>query len=823
MCAKKYGKCKASAMLKDSEPDLNDSSVTDKQDAAELTSLSSSEENDFVSCASKFGEEKSLSYNRGFVRFSKSEDQLQKNNSVTIFSDVEEDIATSLNPLLRLHQGSALDIKYRNSIGNSTFEQTLCSGIFSISEKDFLYHSADTLSRNCDEVTKFDTADGDLWYQDVFSEESTKVLQRDTSKEEENVNDDSEELQCSHYSDNVIPNDSSTSGTEVGRPDEDHSIWFNELESESKILDTSVDSGSFSIPKKYVSVDGVTSIVVDRNIVCLQVTSEYPQNREHIFSGHDENAGTKVDQLSDTDDKAVDEVQETEWEDNSVCVGMVEKNGEVLPCDAKTDEVDLLVDEDVDIDALCAPQPCPKAVDIPSASRLAKRLFNLEGFKRCDVARHLYKNDGFSIAVAEEYLKFFVFTSMRLDEALHKFLKECCLSGETQERERILYHFSKRYYDNNPGSFKSLDSVHTLTCSLMLLNTDLHANNVGSKMTFGDFVKNLSSLNDGEDYPKELLKELYYSIKSSPLEWTGREDIGVRAGTQPIRQSFIGHNPFLEVPDPTYATEYKKGYVLKKCCLEPGGKKTPLGKRGWKMFYATLRDMVLFLHKDEHSVGKNQLYNSLHNAVHIHHCLATMAVDYRKKRHVFRLQTAEQAEYLFQTGDSADLVDWVNTINFVAASLSSPPLPTAVGSQQRFQRPLLPVSHTKLSPVEQLKYQESLILELEKDLDFHLSQPPEQGGKPRITHEFSEKEAYLRFELQRYKTYVDLLQSRLNQEQLFAEHTLGEVDEDTEIKGTEVNSSVTKVQLSSRPGRNRVGIRSSYLAAIYNNEIEDCY
>lgn len=75
----------------------------------------------------------------------------------------------------------------------------------------------------------------------------------------------------------------------------------------------------------------------------------------------------------------------------------------------------------------------------------------------------------------------------------------------------------------------------------------------------------------------------------------------------------------------------------------------PFGKRGWKMFYCTLRDMVLYLHKDEHGFRKNALSDNLHNAIRIHHALATKASDYTKKQHVFRLQTADQAEYLFQT------------------------------------------------------------------------------------------------------------------------------------------------------------------------------
>jgi len=73
----------------------------------------------------------------------------------------------------------------------------------------------------------------------------------------------------------------------------------------------------------------------------------------------------------------------------------------------------------------------------------------------------------------------------------------------------------------------------------------------------------------------------------------------------------------------------------------------PLGKRGWKMFYATLRDMVLYLHNDEHGLKRNAGHYG--NTLHIHHSLAIKATDYIKKNHVFRLQTADMAQYLIQT------------------------------------------------------------------------------------------------------------------------------------------------------------------------------
>lgn len=38
-------------------------------------------------------------------------------------------------------------------------------------------------------------------------------------------------------------------------------------------------------------------------------------------------------------------------------------------------------------------------------------------------------------------------------------------------------------------------------------------------MTCQDFIENLSELNDGENFPKEVLRAVYQSIKSEPIEW----------------------------------------------------------------------------------------------------------------------------------------------------------------------------------------------------------------------------------------------------------------------------------------------------------------
>ena len=67
------------------------------------------------------------------------------------------------------------------------------------------------------------------------------------------------------------------------------------------------------------------------------------------------------------------------------------------------------------------------------------------------------------------------------------------------------------------------------------------------------------------------------------------------------------------------------------------------------MYYASLQDMILYLYKDQHMMKKGHLPEGSQNAIRIHHSVAFKASDYAKKQHVFRLVTADWAEFLFQT------------------------------------------------------------------------------------------------------------------------------------------------------------------------------
>lgn len=60
-------------------------------------------------------------------------------------------------------------------------------------------------------------------------------------------------------------------------------------------------------------------------------------------------------------------------------------------CDIRRDSSPTLMEDDSDIESLHSFHYSPKAVDVPSAIRLAKRLYSLDGFKKSDVSRHLSK------------------------------------------------------------------------------------------------------------------------------------------------------------------------------------------------------------------------------------------------------------------------------------------------------------------------------------------------------------------------------------------------------------------------------------------------
>ena len=90
---------------------------------------------------------------------------------------------------------------------------------------------------------------------------------------------------------------------------------------------------------------------------------------------------------------------------------------------------------------------------------------------------------------------------------------------------------------------------------------------------------------------------------------------------------------------------------------------------------------------------------------------------------------------------------WMDAINTAASLLSAPPLPAPVGSQQRFQRPLLPATLSKLPARDQLLDHDERVQRLEQELREHRANPPPPNAKSALANVYREKDAFLHFEV----------------------------------------------------------------------------
>lgn len=179
------------------------------------------------------------------------------------------------------------------------------------------------------------------------------------------------------------------------------------------------------------------------------------------------------------------------------------------------------------------------------------------------------------------------------------------------------------------------------------------------------------------------------------------------------------------------------------------------------MHFATVRGLVLYLHKNERGFEGSQ-YNAFNNCIRLHHALAEKCIDYKKKQHVFRLITAKLGEFLIQTSSPEEMQRWINAVNFVAASLSTPVLPEPVSSkaQPTLQRPPLPDTISTLTVHEQLRRHKEKLDEMNQILSVLRDSAPSLKAKGKIVYDYFYKERFLDNERRRYLTYVDILQEK---------------------------------------------------------------
>ncbi|CAK7265628.1 hypothetical protein SEPCBS119000_001610 [Sporothrix epigloea] len=156
----------------------------------------------------------------------------------------------------------------------------------------------------------------------------------------------------------------------------------------------------------------------------------------------------------------------------------------------------------------------------------------------------------------QAYMDLYDFRNQSIVNALREVCSRLILRAETQQVDRILVCFSKRWCTCNPNhGFKSLDVVHTICYSIMLLNTDLHLADIESKMTRAQFIKNTltSILHTLSESAPDVKERSIYGAPHGGRRPSIEQDRNLAVSALPPRsESSLGHHddcgPLVKAP-----------------------------------------------------------------------------------------------------------------------------------------------------------------------------------------------------------------------------------------------------------------------------------
>uniref|UniRef100_A0A5F8GYS6 Rho GTPase activating protein 23 n=1 Tax=Monodelphis domestica TaxID=13616 RepID=A0A5F8GYS6_MONDO len=117
-----------------------------------------------------------------------------------------------------------------------------------------------------------------------------------------------------------------------------------------------------------------------------------------------------------------------------------------------------------------------------------------------------------------------------------------------------------------------------------------------------------------------------------------------------------------DLSDTAFSDVRREGWLYFKQILTKKGKKVGGGLRQWKRVYAALRAHSLSLGKERREAGTAGAGEEETAPVCISSCLVDISYSETKRRHVFRLTTADFCEYLFQAEDRDDMLGWIRAI-----------------------------------------------------------------------------------------------------------------------------------------------------------------
>ena len=158
-----------------------------------------------------------------------------------------------------------------------------------------------------------------------------------------------------------------------------------------------------------------------------------------------------------------------------------------------------------------------------------------KGTKDIKATTPLWETSDFHKDVLIEFCSSFTFKHQTILDGLRMFLSSFRLPGEAQMIDRILQAFSEAIAcvckESTNGLFsssdkKSADAAYLLSFSIIMLNTDLHNDNIrlDRKMKLVDFIRNNKNYGNeisDKDLPETYLEGIYNAIKTEQIRTLG--------------------------------------------------------------------------------------------------------------------------------------------------------------------------------------------------------------------------------------------------------------------------------------------------------------
>jgi cytohesin len=199
---------------------------------------------------------------------------------------------------------------------------------------------------------------------------------------------------------------------------------------------------------------------------------------------------------------------------------------------------------------------------------VAEFLHVAEELNKTKVGQFIADKDEKSAAVRRAFMDRMDFAGLSVAEGLRELMTRFRLPGEAQQIDRCMESFASSFFASNPTAFGHQDTAYILSVAIIMLNTDAHNDNIATKMTKAEWLKNCRGIDQGRDLPRDYLEKIYDDVCQNEIKMDTRDTAAV------------SRKGYLTKQGGRIKTWKKRWFVVSDGCLyyfKAPGDKEPLG------------------------------------------------------------------------------------------------------------------------------------------------------------------------------------------------------------------------------------------------------